>query len=63
MLEPGAAIEADAGDAHDDELDQQRIALLVARKIARRMVHGAQRAVGKGLGVKPRGLFGVLVVP
>jgi hypothetical protein len=38
VLEGGAAIETDAGNARDGEFDHQRISLFAIREIARRVV-------------------------
>ena len=45
VLERGAAVEADAGNAGNGELDRQHVALLAGRVVARRAVDGADRAV------------------
>jgi hypothetical protein len=58
-----AAVQANAGDAGHGELHGQHIALLARRVVARRAVHGADRAVGEGLGVEPGGGFGIAVEP
>src|SRR3546814_17974186 len=48
MLEGGAAVQADAGDAEHGEIDRQHIAFLAARIVAGRVVDGADPVVGKG---------------
>src|SRR3546814_7721865 len=54
MLEGGAAVQADAGDAEHGEIDRQHIAFLAARIVAGRVVDGADPAVGKGRGIEGR---------
>src|SRR5205823_15076516 len=63
VLEAVPAVEAKARHAAHRELDHQDVARLAAWIVGRRPVHRADRAVGKGPGVKARGLFRVMVVP
>src|SRR5262249_45972909 len=63
VLERRPAIEAEAGNAGDCELDRQHVARLARRIIAGRPMDGFDRAVGKSLGIEPGGSLGVLVVP
>ena len=63
VLERRPAVEAEARDAQHGELDGQHVPLLPRREVARRAVHRADGRVGKRLGVKPRRLLGVAVVP
>ena len=52
VLELRAAVEAQARDAADGEIDRQHVALLAGRVIAGRAMDGVHRAVGEGLGVE-----------
>jgi uncharacterized protein len=63
MLEYGTAVEAETGYAEDREFNHQRVALLSARIVARRMVHGADIAIGEGRSIEAGRSLGVLVVP
>ena len=63
VLERRPAVEAEAGDAHHGELDRQHVPFLPGRKVARRAVHRADGRIGKRLGIEPRRLLGVAVVP
>jgi hypothetical protein len=63
VLEYVAAVEAHASNAADRELDGQDGSSLSAWIVRWRPVHRADGAVRKGLGVKARGLFRVLVEP
>ena len=63
MLELRTAVEADARDAGNFEFDDQHVPLLAGWEIARRTPDGADRTVGKGLGIKAGGGLGILVVP
>lgn len=58
-----STVQAHARHTADGEVDGQHIALLAPRKIARRAMDSADRAVRESLGVKMRCRFGVLVVP
>ncbi len=62
-LDRRSTVEAHAGDAGDREVDDQDVARFVAGVVARGACDGADRAIGKGLGVEARGGLGVLVVP
>ena len=63
MLERGAAVEANTGDAGDCEVDRQHVALLAGRVVTWCTMDGTHRAAGKGLGVEAGSSPGVLVVP
>ena len=63
VLERFSAVEAKAWHAAHRELNRQDIAPVAAGIVGRRPVHGADRAVGKGPGVKARSVFRVMVVP
>ena len=63
VLERGSAVEPEARNAHHGELDGQHVPFLPRRKVARCAVHRADGRIGKGLGVEPRRLLGVAVVP
>src|SRR5207342_774189 len=63
VLERVPAIEAHARHPTHRELDGQDVALLATRKVGRRPMHGANRAVGKRSGVKGGSLLRVIVVP
>ncbi len=63
MFECVAAVEADAGDAGDCELDGEDFALVGGGVVARGVADGCDFAVGEGLRVEVGGLFGVFVVP
>src|SRR5262249_47635964 len=63
MLEHGTAVEAETGYAEDREFHRQHVARLSARIVAGRMVHGTDRAVGKGCSIEAGSSLGVLVVP
>jgi hypothetical protein len=58
-----AAIEADARDANDGELNRQHVAFLAVRIIPRRAIHGADGALGECCGIEARGGFCVAPVP
>ncbi len=58
-----AAVEAEAGDAHDGELHRQHIARIAARIVAGRLVHGGHVTVRKRGGVEARRFMRVLVEP
>src|SRR5687768_1272446 len=57
------AIEPDAGDARDGELDGQDVALLAVRIITGGAHHRAHGAVREGFGVELSGLQSGTVVP
>src|SRR5690606_14190750 len=59
----GAAVQAEAGDAADGELDGEHVAFLAAGKVGGRLADGGDLAVGEGPCVELCGLFGVLVEP
>src|SRR4029077_2313762 len=63
MFEHGAAVETNAVDASNFELDRQHIPLLAGRIVTGCTVDGTQRAVGKSLGIKSSSGLGVLIVP
>jgi len=63
MLEHGTAVEAETGYAEDRKFDRQLVALFSIGIIARGVVHGTDRAVGKGCGIEAGSSLGVLVVP
>src|SRR4051812_8670968 len=63
MLERGTAVEPDTGDARDREFDRQHVARLAGRVVTGCAVDGADRAVGKRLGVESGSGLGVLVIP
>src|SRR5437868_7606367 len=63
MLEGRTAVEADAGNAGNDEFDRQHVALFAGWEITGCTVDGAYCAVGKRLGVEAGGRLGVLVIP
>ena len=63
LLEGGPAIQSETGNAEHGEFHRQHVARLAAGKVGRRLVHGRHRAVGKGRGIEPRRLLGVLVEP
>src|SRR5579884_24267 len=57
------AVQPDAGDAADGELDHQHIAGLAGRVVGRGAVHGRHFAVGKDRSIEARGFLGLAVVP
>src|SRR6476646_10844997 len=63
MLEHGTAVETETGYTEDCEFHRQHVALLSAGIVAGRMVHGTDRAVGKGCSIEAGSSLGVLVVP
>ena len=63
MLELWAAVQPDAGDADDSELDRQDIALLAVGIVARCAQDGANRAVGECFGIEVCGVNGGVLVP
>ena len=63
VLERFSAVEAKAWHAAHRELNRQDIAPVAAGIVGRRPVYGADRAVGKGPGVKARSVFRVMVEP
>jgi len=63
VLERRPAVESEARNAHHGELDRQHIAFLPRRKVSRCAVHRADGRIGKRLGVEPRGVLGVAIVP
>src|SRR5262245_42684926 len=63
MHEHGTAIEAETRYAQDREFDRQLVALFSAWIVARGLVHGADRAVGKGCSIKAGSSLSVFVVP
>src|SRR3954470_18986020 len=63
MLERGAAVKTNTGDAGDREFHCKHVARLARRVIARRTIDGTHRAIRKRLGVEAGGSFGVLIVP
>src|SRR4029077_18582674 len=63
MLEHGTAVEAETGYAEACEFHRQQVARLSAGIVAGRMVHGTERAVGKGCSIEAGSSLGVLVVP
>src|ERR1051326_9265278 len=63
MCERGTAIEADARNAGNRELDDQHIARLAGRVVAGCTLDGAHHAVGEGRGVETGSRLGVLIVP
>jgi hypothetical protein len=63
VLDSGAAVEAEAGDAHHGKFDGQYVALLPGWVVSRGAVDGADGGIGKGFGVKPRRVLGVAIVP
>ncbi|MNV65559.1 hypothetical protein D3C71_1582590 [compost metagenome] len=56
MFERRPAVEPDAGDAGDGEIDGQHIALFAGGKVCRCMVDGVHRAVREGGGVEGGGV-------
>jgi hypothetical protein len=62
VFEHRPAIEADAGDAADSEINRQHVALISGGIIARRVMDRAYRTVGKSFGVEAGGGLGVFVV-
>src|SRR6185436_15587153 len=63
LFEHGAAIEADTGNAHHGELNNQHIPFLARWKISWRALSRANGRVRKRLGVKLRRLLSIAVVP
>src|SRR3546814_3450223 len=63
MLEDRRAVQSDARRAEQGELDRLHIAFLAARRVGGRAVDRADFAVGKGFGIKGRGLLGIAFVP
>src|SRR3954464_2564540 len=63
MFELGTAVEADTRDAGYLEFNDQNVPLFAGWEVARRTPDGADRTVGKGLGIKASGGLGILVVP
>src|SRR5262249_23319509 len=57
------AVEPEARNPQHGELDGQHVPLLPRRVVPRRAVYRADGRIGKGLGVEPRRLLGVAVVP
>ena len=63
MFELGAAVETDAGDAHDGERHRQHVAFFASGVVAGRAKDGSHGAVGEGLRVELCGFEGRAVVP
>src|SRR3546814_17741168 len=63
MVEDRRAVQSDARRAEQGELDRLHIAFLAARRVGGRAVDRADFAVGKGFGIKGRGLLGIAFVP
>src|SRR5205823_1873987 len=63
MLERRSAVQADASDAGHREFDQEYVALVAGRVVTGCAMDGANRAVGKCLGVESGSSLGVLIVP
>src|SRR5262249_19838152 len=63
VVERGAAVESEAGNAHHGKLDGQHIPSLPGRKVSRGEVHRTNGRFGKGPGVKSRRVLSVAVVP
>src|SRR4029078_11890402 len=63
VLELRTAVEADTGDAGNLEFDHQHISLLAGWVVTGCAPDSADRAVGKGLGIKAGSSLGILVVP
>ncbi|MNT90201.1 hypothetical protein D3C72_2310610 [compost metagenome] len=63
MRERSAAVQADAGNAGNRELDDQNVPFLATGIISGRADDGTHCTVGKGLGVEVGCFLGVLVVP
>ncbi len=63
VLDVGSAVEPETGNAHDGELDRQHVPFLPRRKVSRGAVHRADGRIGKGLGVEPGRVLGVVLVP
>ena len=60
MLESGAAVEADTGDAGDCEFNRQQVTLLAGRVVTRCTMDGTNRTAGKCFGVEASSSLGVL---
>jgi hypothetical protein len=63
VLDPGAAVHAGTGNAHQREFDRQDVALFTARIIAGCAKDWTQSAVRKGLSIEARGFFRVVIEP
>lgn len=63
MLELRPAVESDAGNPSDGELDRQDVSLLSVRIVTRCAHDGAHRTVREGLGVEPGSVQRGAVVP
>src|SRR6185312_14757794 len=63
MFERRTAVEADAGDAGNFDLDYQHISLLAGWRVTGCTVDGTHRAPREGFGIKSSSGLGILVVP
>src|SRR4051794_39596739 len=63
VLERRPAVEPEARNAQHGKLDGQHIPFLPRRKVSRRAVPRVDGRIGKGLGVKPRRVLGLAIVP
>src|SRR5262249_1946930 len=63
VLELGAAIEPEAGNAHHSKQYRQHIPFLARRKVSGGEIHRTDGRIGKGLGVKSRCVLSVAIVP
>src|SRR5690606_18466368 len=61
--ERGAAVDADARNAEDREVDGEHVPLPAGREVARRAVDGVDGRVGEGGRVEARRFLRVMVVP
>src|SRR5690606_20409420 len=61
--ERGAAVDADARNAEDGEVDGEHVPLPAGREVARRAVDGVDGRVGEGGRVEARRFLRVMVVP